>query len=157
MTYGLHHVSVFVTDMQRALYLFRDVLGFTAQWHVPLAGGKKLSALLGLPGMQAELIYLRSPDGEFDLELSRLIQPFMNVPSARLGGPGSVSLSLTVNDLDLLHERITAEGWEPLSSCLEMRSPEGILVRAFCFSTEDGLTLELVEKAGVAVQQGVKK
>ena len=35
MTVNIHHVSIFVADMDRAIHLFRDILGFEMSWHIP--------------------------------------------------------------------------------------------------------------------------
>lgn len=140
----LHHVSISVTDMKRNLYLFKDILGFELKWHIPCAGGKRLSTLLGIPGIEVELAYLQSPQGGVALELSRLLHPTMDAPTTPFSSSGSVSLSLTVEDLEQMHARLTEEGWKPLSPCLNLCSPAGDSFRAFCLHTGDGLTLELI-------------
>jgi catechol 2,3-dioxygenase-like lactoylglutathione lyase family enzyme len=148
MTSHLHHVSLFVSDMERSLCLFRDILGFDLKWRSPSVGGKKLSSLLGIPDLEMELAYLKSPANGVAVELARLIRPVMNSPAVRFGGAGTVGLSLIVKDLEGLHRRMTQEGWTPFSPPMEMRSPEGDAVRIFCVKTEDGLTLELIEEVG---------
>jgi len=146
MTSQLHHVSIFVSDMERSRLLFEEILGFKILWHTQSAGGKRLSALLGIPEMEAELVYLRSLEGDVAVELSRLIQPSIDALPVKFGGPGSTSLCLSVKNVDHLYKRVSAAGWNPLNPCLEMKTPEGDFIRAFCFRTEDGLTLELTEK-----------
>lgn len=149
MANDLHHVSVFVADMDRALHLFKDILGFELLWRVPSAGGRKLSALLGIPDMEAELAYLQRSTNDVAIELSRLIRPTMDTPPVQFGGVGTIGLSLIVEDLDGLHRRLSEEGLTPLTPCMEMRSPEGVLIRVFCFRTEEGVTIELIEQESV--------
>jgi catechol 2,3-dioxygenase-like lactoylglutathione lyase family enzyme len=146
MVSRLHHVSIFVSDMDRSRLLFEDILGFKIVWHTQSAGGKRLSALLGIPELEVELVYLRSMEGDVAVELSRLIYPPLDALPVQFGGPGSTSLCLNVRNVDHLHKRVGAAGWSPLSDCLDMRSPEGDSIRAFCFRIEDGLVLELVER-----------
>ena len=146
MRSALHHVSVFVSEMDRSIYLFRDILGFEISWRIPKVGGKKLSALLGIPDMVAELTYLRSRSDGVAIELCRLIHPAVDQSQVQFGGPGTVGLSLTVDDLDGLHRRLSEEGWTPFTACTNMRSPEGDAIRLFCLKTEDGLLLELIEQ-----------
>lgn len=148
MSSRLHHVSLFVSDMDRTLHLFRDLLDFELKWRVPSVGGGKLSSLLGIPDVEIELAYLQSPGNGVAVELARLIRPVINSPAVRFGEAGTVSLSLMVEDLEGLHNRLSEEGWTPFSPCKEMQSPEGDPIRIFCFQTKDGLALELI--GGVA-------
>lgn len=150
MANDLHHVSVFVAEMDRAISLFRDILGFELVWRVPKAGGKKISALLGIPDMEAELTYLQTNPTGVAIELCRLIRPEMDMPLVRFGGVGTVGLSLTVGDLDRLYQRLTIEGWPPLTPCMNMRSPDGHPIRVFCIRVEDSLTLEFIELSGAS-------
>ena len=141
----LHHVSVFIADMDRGLYLFGDILGFELLWRVPKVGGQRLSALLGIPNMEVELAYLQSSADSVAIELSRLIHPLMEVSPVSFGHVGTIGLSLVVEDLDGLHQRLTKEGWNALTPCLPMCSPEGDNIRGFCIRVEDSLTLEFIE------------
>jgi catechol 2,3-dioxygenase-like lactoylglutathione lyase family enzyme len=147
----LHHVSVFVSDMDRAVRLFRDVLGFELQWRVPSAGGRLLSTLLGIPGIQAELAYLASEEGGAAVELSRLIHPARGDAPALFGSLGTVALTVRVTDLDIAHRRLSEGGWTPLSPCLDLTPPQGDPVRAFCVPVEPGVLLELIEERGGAL------
>ena len=150
MANALHHISVFVSDMDRSIHLFKDILGFELVWHVPKVGGQKLSTLLGIPNMKAELAYLQSSTGETAVELARLFCQSLETHPMRFGIPGTAGLSLVVDDLDRLHQRLTKEGWSPLTSCLPMRSPEGDNIRAFCIRVEDSLNLEFIELGGAS-------
>ena len=150
----LHHVSIFVTDMERALHLFRDILDFELLWRVPNVGGQKLSALLGITDMEAELAYLQSSPYGVAIELSRLIRPEMDASPVRFGMIGSIGLSLVVEDLGGLHKHLTKEGWIPLTPCLHMRSPESENIRVFCVRVEDSLTLEFIEQNSVSIKNG---
>ena len=143
---ALHHVSVFVSDMDRAISLFRDILGFNLLWRVPKAGGGLLSTLLGVPGIEAELACLAGHGNGVALELSRLIHPVTSDLPVSFGALGTVALSLTVRDLDLLHQRLSGGGWAPLSPCLNLKPPQGKPVRAFCVHVEPGVLLELIEE-----------
>jgi catechol 2,3-dioxygenase-like lactoylglutathione lyase family enzyme len=146
MKAALHHVSVFVADMDRAVRLFRDVLGFELQWRVSKAGGRLLSTLLGVPGIQVELAYLASEEGGTAVELSRLIQPPRSGDPVPFGALGTVALTLRVRGLDRLHRSLSDGGWGPLSSCLDLEPPRGNPVRAFCVPVEPGVLLELIEE-----------
>jgi catechol 2,3-dioxygenase-like lactoylglutathione lyase family enzyme len=143
---NLHHVSFFVADLERAVRLFRDVLGFELVWRVPRAGGRVLSTLLGIPRMEAELAYLSDSKSGVGLELARRFHGSEDDAPSRFGALGTVSVSLLVRDLDGLHRRLSEGGWIPLSPCQDLRPPQGPPARAFCVPVEPGVLLELIEE-----------
>ncbi len=146
----VHHVALFVSDMGRALHLFRDILGFETVWHAPEVKGKRMAMLLGIPEVKLEMAYLQNSPNSVAVELCRMIHPVREKPISTFGSPGAMSLSLQAENLEKLHERLAREGWTPFSPCLEMSDPEGNPVRLFCFPTEEGLVVELIEKMSSA-------
>jgi catechol 2,3-dioxygenase-like lactoylglutathione lyase family enzyme len=141
----VHHTTLFVSNMDRARYLFQDILGFELVWHAPVVKGHKMALLLGLPEVEMELVYLQNGQGPA-IELCRVIHPHREPSPHLFGSPGTASLSLNVKHIDQLHARLTREGWPPFSSCLDMRDPEGNPVRLCCFAVEEGMVVELIEK-----------
>jgi catechol 2,3-dioxygenase-like lactoylglutathione lyase family enzyme len=149
----LHHVTVFVRDMDRALHLFRDILGFELLWRKVPVGGRKLSALVDIPDIELELAFLQGRPGGVAVELARMIRPTLGEPQAKIEGPGTSGLCLMVKDLDGVHQRLTEEGWSPFTACMEMMTPEGDPIRAFCFRTDEGMNVELIEEVAVPDQK----
>jgi catechol 2,3-dioxygenase-like lactoylglutathione lyase family enzyme len=145
MSVGLHHVAVFITDVNRSLHLFRDILGLTLLWQAPVKG-RTMAALMGLPEVEAELFYLQGENGGPALELIRLIRPGRSEIPPLLGSRGSVTLSLQVKEIESLHQRLTKEGWNPNTPCLQLLSPQGQAVKLFSLRTEEGLALEFIEE-----------
>jgi catechol 2,3-dioxygenase-like lactoylglutathione lyase family enzyme len=145
MVSSLHHVSIFVKDMDRAIRLFRDILGFNLSWRVERARGRVLSSLLGIREVEAELAYLESGSKGTAVEISRLIRPAMEDSPNDFGNAGTCSFGLCVDNLEELHVRLAREGWTPLSSCLDLNPPGGSPARAFCVRIESGVLLELLE------------
>lgn len=143
----LNHISIIVKDMERAIHLYQNLLGFKVIWHQKKVGGGKLSAMLGIPGFECEMVYMqRAPDGAA-LELIRTIHPRTeNNADLRFGALGSVGLSMQVEEIDRLHERLSIEGWQPFSECMELMTPKGVPIRAFCFATDEGVTVELFQE-----------
>jgi len=145
MSTDVHHIAVFVVDLERTLQLFRDILGFSLVWRVASVGGSKLSTVVGIPGMKAEIAYLEEQPGGVAVELVRLIQPSKERMPDDFGVPGSVTLSLVVESLDGLYQRLCKEGWKPLTQSVDIRTPGGDPIRMFCFRTDEGLMVELIE------------
>ena len=145
MSVGVHHVSVFIVDVNRSLHLFRDILGLKLLWQAPV-GGRMMAALMGLPEVEAELYYLQSENGGPALELIRLIRPDRSEIPPLLGSRGSVILSLQVKEIESLHQRLTEEGWNPNTPCLQLLTPQGQAIKLFSLRTEEGLALEFIEE-----------
>ena len=143
----LNHISMSVLDMTRSIHLYRDLLGFKVIWHQEKVGGGKLSALIGIPGFECEMAYLqRAPDGAA-VELIRMKHPpVADTAAGRFGTPGSVGLSMKVEDIEHLHARLTEEGWTPFCGWLDLMTPKGVPIRAFCFATDEGVTVELFQE-----------
>ncbi|MFH0731288.1 MAG: VOC family protein [Pseudomonadota bacterium] len=143
----LHHISMIIGDVERTVHLYRDLLGFQVIWHQEKVGGGKLSAMLGIPGFECEMVYLQqAPDGAA-VELIRMKAPSMkDFGGLRFGGLGSVALSIKVEDVERLHERLKDEGWTPFSDCMNLKTPKGVSLRAFCFATDEGVTVELFQE-----------
>ena len=141
----MHHVSICVTDMDRSLKLFRDILGFTLAWRRDRIKGGVLSRLLGIERMEADVAYLEIGPKRTGVEISRLLHPVMEDAPRDFGSAGTCSFGLRVDNLDELHARLAQEGWPPLSPCLDLNPPGEGTARAFCVKIEPGVLLELIE------------
>ncbi len=147
MRNDLHHVAVFVDELDRTIHLFKDFLGFEVAWRLSEAGGRGLSEVMGVPEMKAEIAYLRSGSGGTALELIRIIPASLERDLASRGASNPVVLSLIVENLEGLHLRLSDAGWIPFTRAVEMMSPDGYPIRMFCFAADNGLTIELIEPA----------
>jgi catechol 2,3-dioxygenase-like lactoylglutathione lyase family enzyme len=131
------HLVVGVTDMDRALSFYRDVLGMEVVFETLISGqpfdavlhatreqeGRVVGGLLG--GLMIELLSLgaNSPEQE-----------------QRRGITGIHNVSLSVTDLDDAHRRIAAAGYTPDQEPFEIGG-----VRMFFVKDPDGTPVELIE------------
>ncbi|OMC54374.1 glyoxalase [Mycobacterium sp. IS-2888] len=149
MTYGvLHDVSfchlvIGVTDMDRSLAFYRDVIGmevifetlisgepFDAVLHAKRKqGGRVVGGLLG--GLMVELLSLGAKPSADQPERRRVT--------------GIHNVSLSVPDLDDTHRRITAAGCTPDQDPFEIGG-----VRMFFVKDPDGTPVEFIELPGGA-------
>jgi catechol 2,3-dioxygenase-like lactoylglutathione lyase family enzyme len=132
------HLVVGVTDMDRALTFYRDVLGMDVVFETLISGepfdaalhatrkqeGRVVGGLLG--GLMVELLSLGP-------------KPPTDEP-ARRGITGIHNVSLRVPDLDDAHRRITAAGYPPDQEPFEIG-----WVRMFFVKDPDGTPVELIE------------
>jgi catechol 2,3-dioxygenase-like lactoylglutathione lyase family enzyme len=155
------HLVVGVTDMDRALAFYRDVLGMEVVFETLISGepfdavlhakrkqeGRVVGGLLG--GLMVELLSLAG-------------KPTTDKP-ARRGLTGIHNVSLSVADLDDTHRRLTAAGYQPDQEPFEIGG-----VRMFFVQDPDGTPVEFIElpdgarstyemHRGVALQMGPVK
>jgi len=142
----MHHVSIFVRDLERSLELFSGLLGLEKVKHLKGVKGRQLSRLLGLADFEADMVFLKHPSQHILLELVRQTGGSGDRPWP--AGPSGFGLSFVVRDLAGLHARLAKGGWQPLSEPLRMPGPDGKPLNLFCFLTEEGFMVELIEAKG---------
>jgi catechol 2,3-dioxygenase-like lactoylglutathione lyase family enzyme len=142
LTALMHHVSIFVQDMKRALQLFNGILGMPIIQQMEGVHGGGISTLLGIPDFRGDMAFLKHPNQKICLELVRQNGGLQDGDS----GISGFGICLAVPDLDAVHVALTREGWIPLSKPLEMMDPSGRAMRVFCFRTDEGLMVELIQQ-----------
>ena len=140
----LTHIGLCVSDMERALRFYRDLLGFEREHHLHVEG-EPSDTLLRLRGVVLDAIYLRR-DG-VRLELLRFADPPAPAPRSRtMHEHGLTHLSFRVADLDATLAALRAAGAQVLEETV-IRMPA--FQSAACFITDpDGQLIELVQAPG---------
>jgi catechol 2,3-dioxygenase-like lactoylglutathione lyase family enzyme len=109
---GVSHVAVGVSDMERALVFYRDLVGLRITLDT-VEGGSD-DAMVGANRRRA--VYLRTDDGPhaffvvLDQQLDR--EPFGTPP--RILQLGTHHFSFWVDDVQGLFDRMVAEGFRPI-------------------------------------------
>lgn len=143
---SLHHIPIFVHDMDRALHLFRDLLAFELIWHRPRATEPIIATLLDIPDAEVEMAYLQNSTNPVAIELIRLLEPQATTQAVIGDGkPGTMGLSIAVPNIDGLYDRLMADGWPPHTDILSIRPPGNGNLRVFCFRTDEGVLIEIIE------------
>src|SRR5262249_37565134 len=140
----LTHVGICVSDLERSLRFYRDLLGFSLEHQLEVAG-EPTDTLLRLRGTKLRALYL-TRDG-VRIELLHFASP--PAPAARervMNEHGLTHLSFRVADLDAMLAALRAAGVGVLEETV-LRFPE--FQSAACFITDpDGQLIELVEAPG---------
>ena len=138
------HVGIGVSDLQRSLRFYRDLLGFTWEHELDVEGeptdtllrlhGTKLHAeYLTRDGVRIELLYFASP-------------PAPPRPDRPMNQYGLTHLSFRVTDMDAVLEALRAAGERVLEETV-IRFPEW--QSAACMILDpDGQLIELVQAPG---------
>ena len=140
----LTHVGICVSDLERSLGFYRDLLGFVRE-HDLAVEGEPTDTLLRLRGVKLEAVYLRR-DG-VRIELLRFASPPAPAPRARaMNEHGLTHLSFRVADLDATLAALRAAGERVLEDTV-IRFPE--FQAAACMVVDpDGQLIELVQAPG---------
>jgi catechol 2,3-dioxygenase-like lactoylglutathione lyase family enzyme len=140
----LTHVGICVADLDRSLRFYRDLLGFTYEHELHVAG-EPSDTLLRLRDVDLHAVYLVR-DG-VRIELLRFASPPAPAHRARtMHEPGLTHLSFRVTDLDATLAALRAAGARVLDETI-IRLPE--FQAAACFIADpDGQLIELVQAPG---------
>jgi len=141
MISAIRHTGLVVTDLERALHFWCDVLGFKVVKQMD-ESGSHIDAMMGLRDVSVTTAKLAAPDGNL-IELLRFNshpdQPQWN------GTPystGFTHVALTVDNLDQLVSKLIQEGVS--FPAPPQYSPDGYAKVIYAKGPE-GILLELVE------------
>jgi catechol 2,3-dioxygenase-like lactoylglutathione lyase family enzyme len=135
------HLVVGVTDMDRALAFYGDVLGMEVVFET-LISGEPFDAVLHASRKQEGRVVAGLLGGLMVELLSLGAKPPTEKPAHR-GITGIQNVSLSVTDLDDTHRRITAAGYTPDQEPFEIGG-----VRMFFVKDPDGTPVEFIELPG---------
>lgn len=137
MLKGIRHTGIVVSDMQRSLRFYRDLLGMKV-WADFTDNSDYVQAVTGEKGADIWMIKLSAEDGGGVELLQYRSHPQEVPPPRRSCDVGINHLAVQVQNIDTLYERLLAEGIEfntpPIYSedrgakVTYCRDPEGIIV-----------------------------
>ncbi len=139
----LTHMGLCVSDLDRSLRFYSDVLGCKEIGRLDLEG-EPVDKLNGMEGVKVRTVYVER-DG-WRIELIEFLSPDWIGPQAArpMNQLGLTHLSFRVEDLDEACERIEAEGGSLLADT-RLDMPGARVIMAL---DPDGTRLELIEAPG---------
>src|SRR6266851_9815707 len=93
-----------VSDLERSLAFYRDLLGFEVATTLPPEGERERwnayhRAVSLISDAVIRVVYLQAPDGDSHLELIEYVAPSLPIPPRRsLAEPGSAIVALATSD-----------------------------------------------------------
>jgi lactoylglutathione lyase len=145
----IHHVALAVSDMERSIAFYRDVLGFRVTLDMPLRS-PGLERLLRLqPGTTGRSVIMQqglSLVGEVEL-VQFSPAPSTPTPAKGAGGLGAFLLSFAVRDEELadVYQRLLAKSIACYSEPQVIELKGYGAIRAVIFEDPDGQLIELVQ------------
>ncbi|MCC6223578.1 MAG: VOC family protein [Thermoleophilia bacterium] len=144
MVNAVQHAGLTVTDLDRSLAFYRDLLGLEVFARGERRGGY-FAAIVGYPDTHVRFALARPPGSAFHLELFQYLSPGPRTVELEPRLVGVTHVCLLVDDLASLHARLREHGvdtflGEPVvidhgrneGGCgLYLRDPDGIVVELF--------------------------
>jgi catechol 2,3-dioxygenase-like lactoylglutathione lyase family enzyme len=137
-----HHFNFTVSDMDRSLGFWRDLLGLEllSDW---VSDASYLAEITGYPGARLRLAFLQLPGTTARLELIQYLEP--------AGGPreqpthlaGAAHVCFDVPDIQAAYEELRAKGVRFKSPPVEITSVANRGAWGVYLVDPDGITLEL--------------
>ena len=138
------HTGITVSNLERSLAFWRDVLGFEFS-HAAHQKGELAQEITGIEGAEIKLAVLKTPGGH-KIELLEYLAPADREPAnLRPCDVGSVHVALLVNDLDTVLERIAASGWKAAGKPQMLTAGPNAGKRVVYVRDPDGTTIEFME------------
>jgi catechol 2,3-dioxygenase-like lactoylglutathione lyase family enzyme len=139
----LHHTGYTVSDLDRSVAFYRDLLGCEVLAEQEKQGGY-LAAIVGYPDAHVRMAHLRLPAGEHVVELFQYLAPAGVAADVEPKNVGASHLCFLTDDLARDYERLSAAGVSFVSPPVEvdtginaggyalyLRDPDGIVVELF--------------------------
>jgi catechol 2,3-dioxygenase-like lactoylglutathione lyase family enzyme len=138
------HTGITVTNLDRSLAFWRDVLGFEIS-HTAHQTSELAKQITGVAGAAIKLAVLRAPGGHRIELLEYLAPPDRKHVNVRPCDVGAVHVALLVDDLDAVLERIAAFGWKAAGKPQMLTKGPNAGKRVVYIRDPDGTTIEFMQ------------
>ena len=141
------HTGITVSNLERSLAFWRDVLGFEFS-HRTHQTGELASEITGIPDAEISLGVLKAPGGH-KIELLQYAAPADRKQHFDLkpSDVGHVHVALAVDDLDAVLNTIAASGWNAAGKPQTLQGGPNAGKRVVYVRDPDGTTIEFMQPA----------
>lgn len=138
------HTGITVSNLERSLAFWRDVLGFELS-HGAHQRGEMAEQITGVKGAELKLAVLKTPSGH-KIELLEYLSP-SDRKNVHLGPSdvGHVHVALVIDNLEAVLERIAASGWNAAGKPQTLTKGPNSGKRVVYVRDPDGTTIEFME------------
>jgi len=150
MIQAIDHINLVVSDLQRSVKFYTDMLGFKETNRVHLEG-EWIESIVGLKGVVADVVFIMAPAGEPKIELLCYKSPIGDsIPSNSLANTiGLRHIAFRVDDIYEMAGRLKKAGVKLLSEPVTVPTtvlPHGAGRKTLCYFLDpDGILLEINE------------
>jgi glyoxylase I family protein len=141
--HAVDHTGLTVSNLERSLAFWRDVLGFELS-HRPHQTGQLASEITGVPGAEISIAVLKGYGHK--IELLEYLAPFGRKKiGLRPCDVGFVHVALAVDNLDAVLNTIAASGWEAAGKPQTLAAGPNAGKRVIYVRDPDGTTIEFMQ------------
>src|SRR6266480_639058 len=137
------HTGITVTNLERSLVFWRDVLGFELS-HRAHHTGDLASEVIGVPGAEILLAVLKGYGHKIEL-LEYLAPSDRKHVDFRPCDVGSVHVALTVDNLNAVLSAIAASRWKTAGKPQTLKTGPNAGKRVVYVRDPDGITIEFMQ------------
>ena len=139
------HTGITVSDLERSLAFWRDVLGFEFS-HSAHQKGEMSEHITGVKDAELKLAVVKVPGGH-KIELLEYLAPDDHKKDAHLRpcDVGHVHVALRVENLEPLLEKIAASGWKAAGTPQTINYGPNAGKRVIYVRDPDGTTIEFMQ------------
>jgi len=138
------HTGITVSNLERSLAFWRDVLGFELS-HTAHQKGEFAREITGVEGAEIKLAVLKTPGGH-KIELLEYLAPVdRKCANVRPCDVAFVHIALLVDDLEAMLDKISASGWKAVGNPQILTKGPNAGKRVVYVRDPDGTTIELMQ------------
>ena len=138
------HTGITVSNLERSLAFWRDVLGFEFS-HTAHQKGELAQDITGVEGAEIKLAVLKAPGGH-KIELLEYLAPADRKPgNLRPCDVGFVHIALLVDDLERMLHKIATSGWKAAGKPQTLKVGPSAGKRVVYVRDPDGTTIEFMQ------------
>lgn len=140
-----HHVNYVVSDLDRSIPFYRDVLGFKLIQDAMRENLPSYDVLMGVEGVRLRVALFELPNTEILLELFQFFHPAPITQRVTFHAIGSSHIALEIRDIDTLYAAIIRSGGRTIAPPNDICRDGLLLARAMYTLDPDGILLEMFE------------
>ena len=139
------HTGITVSNLERSLAFWRDVLGFEFS-HSAHQKGEMAEQITGVRGPELRIAVVKAPGGH-KIELLEYLAPADRKKDVDLRpcDVGHVHVALTVDDLDAVLKKIAESGWQAAGQPQTLTAGPNAGKRVIYVRDPDGTTIEFMQ------------
>jgi catechol 2,3-dioxygenase-like lactoylglutathione lyase family enzyme len=143
---AFNHTGFVVTDLDRAIGFFRDLLGFELLSRAP-RDPALIERMTRLPQPKVEIAHLQGPGQRVEL-IRYATDGIRNVDQPRVYDDGAAHLAMDVDDVEAAVKASAAHGLEPVGEIIAVDAGPNRGRKVVYLESAYGLTIEFIGPAG---------
>jgi catechol 2,3-dioxygenase-like lactoylglutathione lyase family enzyme len=140
---GFNHTGVIVTDLDRAIGFFRDLLGFELLSRAP-RDPALIGRMTGLPAPRVEIAHLQGPGHRVEL-IRYHTDGIRGVETPRVYDDGSAHIALDIDDVAVAVAAAAAHGLAPVGEIIAIDAGPNQGRKVVYLESPYGLLIEFIQ------------